>query len=108
MVMAMTLFSPLVWYHHYVFLALPLAILLIGPDTRCRIAGFALIFMIQVERLFDDKVAFFSLPATLAGLVLLAFGLWIYLHEVPKINPDSVTAGGLLSRLKRQIFNTHT
>jgi len=77
----MTLFSPLVWYHHSVFLILPLLILLLYSNHRYVVIGIGIIFVIQFERLFEYKITNFAWPISLAGFLLLGLGIWIYYSD---------------------------
>lgn len=77
----MTLFSPLVWYHHSIFLILPLTLLLLHSNRRYALLGIGLLFVIQFERLFEYKIANFAVPIALVEFVLLGFGLWIHFTD---------------------------
>ena len=52
----MTVASPLVWYHHNMFLMLPLVILLVWPvvESWQFWAGIVIYFLIQAERLIEE------------------------------------------------------
>jgi hypothetical protein len=93
----MTVASPLVWYHHNVFLILPLIVLLAQeePPNWVFIAGIAVYFLLQSERLFEQimpalpyeyvspekqlsgRQALAGLPVLVAqGLLLITLGWW--------------------------------
>lgn len=67
----MVIFSPLLWYHHFVFLLLPLAMLLYHPSAVYATMGLAIIFLFQADRLFTG---FFN--ATLLAQLLLLGAIW--------------------------------
>lgn len=77
----MTIFSPLVWYHHSIFLIIPSLLLLLSPRRLYAVSGAGLLFIIQFERLFEYKIVDFALPITLAHFILLGLGIWIYLSD---------------------------
>ncbi len=81
LLMIMTLSSPLVWYHHSLFLVLPLMLFLWHPGRRYAILGVAVLFVIQSERLFEYKVANFAWPISLAEFILLGVGIWLYWND---------------------------
>lgn len=78
LLLAMTLFSPLVWYHHSMFLIVPIVLLFLQDNNNYSIAGIALILLIQLERLFENKVVNFPFPILVAHYVLLGLVLTIY------------------------------
>jgi hypothetical protein len=75
----MTIFSPLVWYHHSVFLIIPLLLLLLNPNRLYAVFGIGILFTIQFERLFEYLIVDFALPILLSHFILLGLGIWIYL-----------------------------
>ncbi len=68
-VLCMVIFSPLVWYHHSVYLLLPLAALFVRP-TFSRI-GVVCLFLFQIERVFDWFIRPVALPVLFGHLILL-------------------------------------
>lgn len=81
----MTVTSPLVWYHHNVFLILPLTLLLTDDRRPWRVTGLALLLVLQAERLYErlaeplsEIYAYAGLPVIVAQFVLLAAGGVIY------------------------------
>jgi hypothetical protein len=81
LLLTMTLFSPLVWYHHAVFLIVPLVILILHPNPHYFVMSVVIIFIIQFERFFEYNVANFAYPILLAEFSLLGLGLWIYYND---------------------------
>jgi 4-amino-4-deoxy-L-arabinose transferase-like glycosyltransferase len=81
LLVAMTVFSPLVWYHHLLFLILPLAILLLRSNRGYTIVGIILILVIQLERVFEYAVVDLALPDCLASLTLLGLVMWIHIAD---------------------------
>lgn len=77
----MTIFSPLVWYHHSIFLIIPSLLLLLNPHRLYAVFGAGLLLIIQYERLFEYKVIDFALPIVMAHFILLGLGIWIYLSD---------------------------
>jgi len=90
LIMLMTIFSPLVWYHHNVFLLLPLIFLIHHCARPCFITGIGLIFLIQVERMFEYSIirvhevgtALLGLPVFLAQLTLISIVAVIYFRRL--------------------------
>lgn len=91
-----TLASPLVWYHHNVFLVLPLLVLFAaGESSWPLVAGVVAYFLIQAERLIEQyappvpydyagpsirfmgQQAFAGLPVLIAHALLLAAMAWL-------------------------------
>ena len=75
----MTIFSPLVWYHHSIFLIIPLLLLLLSPIRLYVVFGIGILFIIQFERLFEYLIVPFAMPILLSHFILLGLGIWIYL-----------------------------
>jgi hypothetical protein len=67
----MTMTSPLVWYHHNVFLLLPLVFVLGEADGDTFLPGLGLLFLVQAERLYESLVAPLSGILAFAGLAVL-------------------------------------
>ena len=67
----MTLFSPLVWYHHSLFLIVPLIILFLHPSRSYAVLSVMLVFVIQSQRLFEYTFSDSVWPVAAAGFVLL-------------------------------------
>lgn len=78
----MVLFSPLVWHHQYLFLRLPLLLLLVHSSTLIRTLGVATVFLIQRERYYEHYVQWLPWPTAIATLVILAavYVLFVRLH----------------------------
>jgi hypothetical protein len=80
-VVVMSVCSPLVWYHHAVFLVLPLMLL---PAMSGGALGVCLLLLIQFERAFESTVWTFPLPFVVMELTLLAWALgrlWVLGEE---------------------------
>jgi len=76
---AMVVSSPLVWYHHSVFLLLPLAQLVLSASRVYAELGVTLVFALQMERIFEYSWKPIALPvlfAHMAMLVIFVWGLW--------------------------------
>jgi len=68
---AITVFSPLVWFHHSVFLALTLVLLLDDATARVRGLALACVWLIQADRLFEFGFTRHAWPVLLAHGILL-------------------------------------
>jgi hypothetical protein len=73
-------FSPLVWYHHSVFLALPIVLLLGAPDARTRWLALAALVLIQFDRVFEHVFTRHAWPVLLAHGILLV----LMLRKLPR------------------------
>lgn len=65
----MVIFSPLVWYHHSVYLLLPLALIFASPSLSW--VGILCVFLLQAERAFDWFVWPVALPVLSGHMILL-------------------------------------
>ncbi len=74
----MVIFSPLVWYHHFIFLVLPLVYLLIKGSRPVLLTALVLLVVIQSERVFENLVTRYPLPVNMAQIVLLGLVIWLY------------------------------
>lgn len=73
--------SPLVWYHHSVFLLLPLAALLLeGSAANLCLVG-SMVLLVQLDRAFEYVAARVALPVALAHLVLTGALIHSYLTQ---------------------------
>lgn len=74
-------FSPLVWYHHYVYLLFPLVLLLSESSILACVLGVTALTSIQIERYFESHVIWFPWPTLFGALMLLlsAYVLFIRL-----------------------------
>jgi alpha-1,2-mannosyltransferase len=70
------IFSPLVWYHHYVFLLFPLLLLLSDSSSLARVVGILVLTSFQVLRYFESIVVWFPWPA-LFGILMLLLSAYI-------------------------------
>jgi alpha-1,2-mannosyltransferase len=77
----MTLFSPLVWYHHSLFLIVPLVILILHSNRLYAVTSIGILGVIQSERLFEYKTANLAWPILLAGFALLGLGIWTHYDD---------------------------
>ncbi|MDY0018799.1 MAG: glycosyltransferase family 87 protein [Anaerolineae bacterium] len=88
LVALMVFFSPLVWYHHSVFLLLPLAALLLHRSRVYGVVGLSLLSLIQLDRVFEHFVMRAGVPVLLAQGVLIgvllgmSFAEWRGLNDV--------------------------
>jgi hypothetical protein len=71
-----TLASPLIWYHHLVFLLPGLGVLVADRSWRLAALGVSCLLAIQIERLWETAVDGFPLPAAAGMVGLLAALLW--------------------------------
>ncbi len=81
LLLAMTLFSPLIWYHHSMFLIVPIILLLQRSDDHYSLISISLVLLIQLERFFEDKVINFPLPIFLAQYMLLGIMISMYFKD---------------------------
>jgi len=93
LVTAMTFFSPLVWYHHSVFLVLPLGALLCYNSKATQFLSVAILFLLQLNRLFEYGVVRAAIPVLLAhsvlicGIIIIFFREWRRLYHVRRSQP---------------------
>ncbi|MFQ5400850.1 MAG: glycosyltransferase family 87 protein [Anaerolineae bacterium] len=73
--------SPLVWYHHLLFLLLPLAGLVLHPSRVVAASGLGLTLLIQLERPFDAAVGMIALPVLLAQAAVLGASLTLCISK---------------------------
>jgi alpha-1,2-mannosyltransferase len=71
-----TLASPLIWYHHLVFLLPALAAALVPRSRRWAALGVACLLAIQSERVWETVVTSYPLPAVVGMMVLTAAAAW--------------------------------
>ncbi|MFV9503482.1 MAG: glycosyltransferase family 87 protein [Oscillochloridaceae bacterium umkhey_bin13] len=71
-----TMASSLIWYHHLIFLSLPLAWLGLATDQRGRLLALLALALIQSTRWLEALLGWFAWPATLAMLLILGGMLW--------------------------------
>lgn len=81
LITTMVLFSPLVWYHHSIYLIFPMALLSFYSSGKYKNIGIGLLFLIQIERFFENYVLNFPLPVAIAEYALLGLGIWIFIKE---------------------------
>lgn len=93
LVSLMTISSPLVWYHHGVFILLPLVWLLVHPRPFYFTSGVVILLLIQGEYIYEmqlaaySNVVFFNFSGLLvvcgqiAMFVVLAIAYWKELQE---------------------------
>lgn len=100
LITTMVLFSPLVWYHHSIYLIFPMALLSLFSSGKYINIGIGLLFLMQIERLFENYVFNFPLPVAIAEYTLLGLGIWIYIKEfgpvkinTPQFLPKSWSMG---------------
>jgi alpha-1,2-mannosyltransferase len=74
-------FSPLVWYHHYVFLMFPILLLISQPSIYVRGIGLVVLTAFQLERYFGHTVVWFPWPSIL-GTVLLSISVIVMLIKL--------------------------
>lgn len=91
LITCMVVFSPLVWYHHSVFLVLPLCLLLVRGGRNYTWLALSLIISIQLERVVEATVVRFGVWIFMAHVVLLLTMLWRCLT----FNRDRITASRL-------------
>jgi alpha-1,2-mannosyltransferase len=72
--------SPLVWYHHSVFLTLAIVMLLGAADARTHWLAFAALALIQVDRVFEHVVTRHAWPVLAAHGILLV----VLLRKLPR------------------------
>jgi len=77
--MLMVVFSPLVWYHHSIFLLLPLVLLLFHRSGAYWAAGMGLLLIIQAERLIEHMTGPVGVAVLFAHLALAVAAISIYL-----------------------------
>jgi hypothetical protein len=80
----MTIFSPLIWYHHSVFLIFPIILLGFCSKTLYGITSIIIIFAIQVERLFEYWIINVSAPVIISHYILLIFMMYLYFNFISK------------------------
>ena len=68
----MVLFSPLVWYHHFVFLLFPLVLLSSESSFAVRSIGVTSMTLIQAERYWEAMVRAIPWPCLVALLLMFA------------------------------------
>jgi len=73
----MVVFSPLVWYHHSVFLLLPIATLLLDRNILHRGLGVVVLLLIQSERVFEHYLVPFPWPILLAHILLVIMSIYM-------------------------------
>jgi alpha-1,2-mannosyltransferase len=73
---AMVVSSPLVWYHHSLFLLLPLVQLILSASRVYAGLGVALVFVLQMGRLFEYGWKPIALPVLFAQVSLLVIFIW--------------------------------
>lgn len=73
----MVVFSPLVWYHHSVFLLLPIATLLLDRNILHRGLGVVVLLLIQSEKVFEHYLVPFPWPILLAHIILVITSLYM-------------------------------
>ncbi len=86
LVTLMVFFSPLVWYHHSVFLILPLAALLLHKSRVYSVIGLSVLSLIQLDRVFEHFVARAGVPVLLAQGVLIGVLLAVSFAEWRRLN----------------------
>jgi len=91
LLLAMTLFSPLVWYHHSIFLIVPIVLLFLRSENYSSIISIVLVLLIQFERFFEDRIINFPLPVFLAHYLLLGVVLYMYFKDWFKYKADLLT-----------------
>lgn len=74
------IFSPLVWYHHYVFLLFPIVLLLSENSTALQAIGMVVITSIQIERFFQHYIAWSALPTIIGSVLLLITAYVVFLR----------------------------
>jgi alpha-1,2-mannosyltransferase len=72
-----TLASPLIWYHHLVFLLPGLGVLVADRSRRMAALGVSCLLAIQIERLWETAVDGFPLPAAVGMVGLTAGAIWL-------------------------------
>jgi len=88
----MVIESPLVWYHHWVFVMLPLALVLVRDWGAQGRSALWLLVLTNLERLFEVAVIWLALPVLLAALILLGRLVLLYWRDW---RPSSLAAGRL-------------
>lgn len=72
----MVTFSPLLWYHHTVFLLLPYAVLLFASPGPYRLMGLIALGLVQSQRSFEFAIFDFPWPGVTANLIVLLVTLF--------------------------------
>lgn len=80
-------FSPLLWFHHALFLTLPL-VLLLNYNQKTFTWGAGILLLFQVNRLFEGLVFYMALPAMVGGVALIFVCLWLAFES--KRSPTSI------------------
>jgi hypothetical protein len=75
---AMVFSSSLVWYHHYLFLLLPLVALILDRTPWHTYVSLGVLALVQMERLFEHAYVFVGLPGLLAQAALLGITTWVF------------------------------
>ncbi len=70
--------SPLVWYHHWAFVTLPLALLLVQDLASEGRFALRLLVLMHLERVFEVVAIYLALPVLLAAFILLGKLLFLY------------------------------
>lgn len=70
-VMVMVIGSPLVWYHHSVFLLIPLAISLQYKSRSWLGLGLGVLLLIQVDRFFEFATLRYAAPVVVAHFLMI-------------------------------------
>ncbi|MHB0856131.1 MAG: glycosyltransferase family 87 protein [Anaerolineae bacterium] len=82
--LCMVFFSPLVWYHHSVYLLVPLLALVARHHGHGLALALGAMALIQTERLFEQVVVRLPLPVLAAHILLLA---WTALPFIARLRP---------------------
>ena len=92
----MVIESPLVWYHHWVLILLPLALLLVQDLRGSGRFALRLLVLMQLERVFEVVAIYLALPVLLAAFILIGKLLLLYWRDWR----PSLPAEGPLARFR--------